>query len=448
MTDALEIGSPAYRKLGLIGNPFKLASREPAMGAIGELDANAALLRTFVAVDAQADADRAKPIWIDKSQRISNFFHISICVDLLGKMTTNGAFAVLPVQVPLESMRMGRVRAILSAVADLVTGPAFLPTLTAFTLATLNDPDTSLPEYAALGDIEARRAEFAANARAAVEKYFGEYDTEREGGESMDATLEIGEARENSLDPDPEEAETDDEGNVVVQTRPVPVPDERTEPKQGAVADYVIAYARAHVSPVVARSIHGYVTNGSVSATQELRVTKAPRKTLRALATFAGYRFRSVLILIDGLDQWPGVPEDLRYAIASTLSDLRLALSGRAILGLMASRGTAVELEEQFADAVVVCWDVPHPPAAPADGSLPLDFVRSWIESASLGSGADASIASAAEDVLGRIPADIEAFRATMESAVDHAADRGAERVEEQDVEHGLQHPAVSEEPV
>ena len=49
-----------------------------------------------------------------------------------------------------------------------------------------------------------------------------------------------------------------------------------------AVLDYLIEYTRAHLSPVIARGLRMYRERGLSALAEELKITKAPRKTLAA----------------------------------------------------------------------------------------------------------------------------------------------------------------------
>ena len=57
--------------------------------------------------------------------------------------------------------------------------------------------------------------------------------------------------------------------------------------------------------PRSSRGRYARIGRRDPSMTQELKVTKAPTKTLGALVRFATLRYRKVVILFDRFDMWP-----------------------------------------------------------------------------------------------------------------------------------------------
>ncbi len=68
-----------------------------------------------------------------------------------------------------------------------------------------------------------------------------------------------------------------------------------------------------------------------MALTAELTITKAPRKTLTALVRFARLRFRKIVLIYDGFDNWSATPADIRSQITGTLSELRWMLEARCL---------------------------------------------------------------------------------------------------------------------
>ncbi len=52
--------------------------------------------------------------------------------------------------------------------------------------------------------------------------------------------------------------------------------------EDSAIIDYLIEYTRAHLSPVFARALRMYKERGLSALAEEIKITKAPRKTLAA----------------------------------------------------------------------------------------------------------------------------------------------------------------------
>ena len=52
------------------------------------------------------------------------------------------------------------------------------------------------------------------------------------------------------------------------------------------VVDYLIEYTRAHLSPVIARALRMYKERGLSALAEEIKITKAPRKTLTAASSW------------------------------------------------------------------------------------------------------------------------------------------------------------------
>ena len=163
-------------------------------------------------------------------------------------------------------------------------------------------------------------------------------------------------------------------------------PDEpEVDDSKQAVVDYIIEHAATHLSPVIARCIRVYQERGLAAASMELRVTKAPRKTLSAVVDLARARFASVALIFDGFDSWTSVPTELRQSIVVTMTELRWLFDGRAILVLGLERDEVPELEEAFSAATKVDWDFKWILPLQADPTkLEPEMVDEWLAAAAL----------------------------------------------------------------
>ncbi len=118
----------------------------------------------------------------------------------------------------------------------------------------------------------------------------------------------------------------------------------------------------------------------------EFRITKAPRKTLKALLNVCRLQFDDVVLMFDGFDNWNTVPPDLRTKIASSLSDIRWTSDGLGVLVVMVTRDANPELEEQFASGTRVDWDFAGiVPMEENPGELLPDVVDGWLSAAATG---------------------------------------------------------------
>ncbi|MEI8081413.1 MAG: hypothetical protein WCI74_06155 [Actinomycetes bacterium] len=207
-----------------------------------------------------------------------------------------------------------------------------------------------------------------------------------------------------------------------------------------AIADYIIEYAKVHLSPVVSRAIRVYRERGMQSLAIEFTITKAPRKTLAAVLKFARARFDKIALFYDGFDGWISVPDETRKQVVATLADLRWALESDAVLVLMLEQGEVSELEEQFSGGNHLRWDFPGVVAIQeSPDGLDADMVDRWFVSAALPGatpftvreGAMASLFEAADGSLQR-------FSKKASTAIEDAAERGLDAIDDDALQAGL----------
>jgi hypothetical protein len=157
----------------------------------------------------------------------------------------------------------------------------------------------------------------------------------------------------------------------------------------------------------------------------ELRITKAPRKTLRAIAQLAATRFRKLVLIYDGFETWSTVPADLKSNIVGSLSEIRWALDGYAVVVMMLDKGIAPELSEQFGGGTILAWDFVNLPAlSPVDPEIRVEFVRQWFDAATL-SDAEAVSEDVIEALFEAGAGDPARLYSLGYAAVEDAAERG-----------------------
>jgi hypothetical protein len=328
-------------------------------------------LRMLAGMDAAASEEKSRPVLVLRDPRIPPYYGVAASSEALF-FAGNDDVSILSVYVPFDLMRIGLTRAPLGSVAERLAESTFNRTLAAYVRSVLLEPDTSLPEYATVADMD-----FAAIAAGLesdperVAEYFGESVDEREN-EDVELTMRVSLERQSRLEAEPAESEDSaeeasgdetDEALAAVFMAPAiqegELPAEESDPEGLArelLADYVIAHTRAHLSPVVARGLLVYKARGTTPMTQELKVTKAPRKTLAALTRFACHRYRKVALVYDRFDQWEYTPEDMKAKIVGAFAQIRMAMGPWGEIVLMAAAGAAPELEDQLSAGWSVPW--------------------------------------------------------------------------------------------
>ncbi len=415
--DARGAGWAGYRALGLVDNPFRIpeGTGEYEIGTRAATRATA--LRTLSAVEEALAAERLRPVRVVKPSDIPAYYPRSVMTTVLRELGTGSQSGLLPVYVQLIMMRKGRIRGTLSALAELLVARSIDTTIAHYAHRALGEPDTSLDEWLpveTLG-IEELVEKLEAEPETSIADLFGplvDLRDSQEGGiaEVMRASgmRQAGQELDPAEDDDTSEDDVIDRLDALVddaQTAPAELEAqgeseaERIAEERLAIVKYVIAHAKKHASPVIARGLKAYVDSGTAAMAQELKVTRAPRKTLGALARFAGLTFRSVVIIYDGFEAWPDIPEDLRATIVSGLSEVRLALGGHGTV-LIAGSDDAPEIDDQFATAIRVDWAIPEleqiqEPEASCDAEL----LKRWLKDAALPGADVAGLAKRVEGV-------------------------------------------------
>jgi hypothetical protein len=390
--------------LGLIANPFELADDGSADSVGIRLTIRSATLRLLTAMERSLTDPDHPPIVVEKTDQVPGYFPVAalggVMTDLVTESMVGG---VIPAYIPLDMMRIGRVRAALNVIAERVANTSPDALIAQWALKSLVEPDVELAEWLELTvhgfDEPALRASLESDPIAFVARVFGAPVESREGADDLEALMRVSTTRRDMLAANPDDdgsadcvEDSADDPLAEVFVTPLGEMDETAleESDKQAIADalfgdYVIAYVREHVSSVVARGVGAYRAQGCASMAEELKVSKAPTKTLQALFRFAQVSMRSGALIYDRLEMWDSVPDDLRDSIVSTLSRLSAELRGLAVLVLIVVPGKAPELEEAFSTATHILWDF-----AELDAMRPEDVVFDeavagmWLTSASL----------------------------------------------------------------
>jgi len=394
-----------YYALGLVGNPFIPAAERSGEALSVALDIQAEAHQLLVALEDQATAETSRPIWVEKTPNVPNYFHVGAETQVEEVLIADDDLGMLPCYVQLFVMHVGRIRANLNVLAERIATRSFVETLAVWVEQIIADgPDASLPEFQDLDAAEwsAFVESMSEDPVGAVSDLFGEWKLERITIDRQPADI-----REAALEPEPQEDEDSGEddsftsqmpsvSNPTVQMVPsedgsgtLPVLTQAevvSRAESNSVIALLVAHTRAHLSPVVARGLKAYVDRGAGQMMQEFKITKAPRKTFKALLRFAASNFRRVVFIYDGFDNWPITPEELRNKIIGSLTELRLAMAGAGTMVFMAKTPTVPDLAEYFGHGDRIEWDF----AAIAGRSdldndnLDTSSVNRWVERATL----------------------------------------------------------------
>jgi hypothetical protein len=435
-----------YAPLGLMGNPFSPAMSDTELIAsdLETVSEGNRLLRALLEAKSQ---ERPKPICIVRPSFIPAYYSLSAVSAVERSLATDDNLNLLHAYVQLYMLRSGRIRATLGVVGERVAFRYFDKTLAAYVKRVLAEPDEQLIAYQVLGE-EAYAAfveRFDADPAETVAWLFGGQVVER-----RPELTQIGDVRTSALDPDVEE----DDGTVEIDSTVEDAPgtdvvlaeeaDAREHSDDGqAVVDYIVEYTKTHLSPVIARALRVYRERGLTALATELKVTKAPRKTLSALVDFALTRFDKVVLIYDGFDTWATMPQEMKTAVAASLNELRWALDGKAIVVTILEKDAVPEIQEPFSSAGVMEWDfsalleMEDGPNAYNPSHIDRWLARAAAPGAEPISAADPVVASLADAAAGNL----RRFAEMAFVAIEDAAERGVGALDEQARLAGLATP-------
>lgn len=418
-----------YAPLGLISNPFFGSGRVGGSPEGREVtsQSNALLQALMVATTEQ----KSRPIWVTKSDDIPDAYHSSAESRLEAVLAQDDDLSILHAYIPLFAMKSGAVRSTLGLLGERLIFRQFDRTLALYVERILAEPDESLASYKMLGPeaLEAFRVEFDDDPLAAIHATLGTPERERQP-----QLAEVADMRQLEFDGDVDEAPSTVEVDETVGDAPGTVAlmanrlSEHSDSDHVAVADYLIEYTREHLSPVIGRALRVYQDRGLTATVAELKVTKAPRKTLAAVARLASVRYRKIAIIYDGFANWLNINADLRSKITGLLSEIRWALADDAVLVFLAEKNRAPELEEPFGSGTRLEWDFPGLIAMEKQRGAVLEPVISgWLANAARPgtepmTAQSPGVAAAIEAAEGSL----QRFVALAATAVELAADEAA----------------------
>jgi hypothetical protein len=430
-----------YRSLGLIANPFAVPENRDAFSSVeAETAAEADTLLRELLVASNETAP--KPIVVSKvATGVPSAYFMRAAALTQRSLASDEHLNVTFGYVQLFMMRLGRVRSIINVVAERLVFRDFDRTLALYIESLLAEHDTDLVSFQLLG--ESALNEFADRFKedpiAVTKKLFGGARIERHP-----ELAQMPDRRLSDLETDVAEDDVavvqeidasvgDSAANAVLLAAQADTEEMSEEERlEQALVDYIIEYAKVHYSPVIARALRVYRERGQVAATNELKVTKAPKKTLQAIVRFALIRFKKVALLFDGFDTWYTVPSELKMQIASTLSEVRWALDGIAVVAVLLEEGKVPELEEQFGQGVRVKWAFPSLNTVLDEPyELNRDVIESWLARAAYPGAQPLTLEDPVLSQLFESSTGLSDFALRAATAIENAAERGAEALDE-----------------
>lgn len=415
-----------YAPLGLLANPFEASQDTEEPGVMCEIAAQANKLLSVIL--ERTYEEQPKPIWVEKPD-LPTYYALTAGAMVEATLARDESFNVLYAYVQLFMMKIGPVRATLGITAERISFREFEQTLAAYVEHVLAEPDTELASYQVLGP--ERLADFASRFEVdplgELAVVFGDPEVER-----RPELAEHGDIRRLAFDSDGVEADSDPEVDESVPDAPgTDVLLEETadamDDDATAVLDYLVEYTREHVSSVIARGLRVYRERGIAALSDELRITKAPRKTLAKLIEFAGVRYRKCVFIFDAFENWMEIAPDLRAELVGSFTDLRWKLAGGSFPVFIVTEGEAPELEETFGGGTRLKWDFAGLPLVQEQEDAIVDgVVNAWLAAAAL---AEASPLTLNDETLAAIresaDGSLKAFCRGAFAAFEDAANRG-----------------------
>jgi hypothetical protein len=449
-----------YSSLGFAGNPFVSAEGSGASEQWVRLVANSGANRLLSAsVRARA---RSCPVLVTMTEDIPDYYPRLALNDFLARVAGEPALGMMALNIPLDMMRLGRIRGTLAELAELVVAVDMPATLAAWYLKALAEPGDDLPEASLVSADQLAEAArlLSEDPKAAVQRYLG-VDAELLSNAEMDVVIHEAyerqvaqpvevETDEESVEAaalDPEEpgtAEAAESGDAKPSADGEPVEADGAAKDQRAedanVREYLLVLARTRLSPIVARALLAYGRYGESMAAQELKITKAPRKTLAAVLRLMGARWGNVVVMYDNFEAWRSLDQQTKVEVLASLMELRyiIAESGVMVVGVV--EGQSPEIAEQFAAGEQVDWRMPELEAL-SKGAKDFEaaWVQSWLDAASL-AGVSPVKADGPEltPLLEASGGGIFAFADMAEAAFRDAAGRSATAIDGEAVAAGL----------
>ncbi len=438
-------GTTDYTSLGLVANPFPPVDpcgADPGwMRLVTRAAANRLLSATLRA------RRRSGPVLVTMVDEVPEYYYRVAQNDFLAR-TAEPGLGIMALSIPLEMMKLGRIRATLAELAELIAAVDLPLTLAEWFGAQLQTPDTELPEYAHVTPEELAEAahSFADDPHAAVDRYL-EVGSEPVSVAELDAVVHEAYLRQVAQQVDPEKGEeSPDSAEPVARGAADEAATEGEDaepvrPRDALMRDYLFALARTRLSPVISRALEGFGAYGESLTAQELKVTKAPRKTLGAVLRLMNARWDNITIIYDNFDAWPLLDQQTKMDVLASLTELRWIIAEGGVMVVAVFKGRTVELEEQFAAAEQVDWSMPElTPLYGGATAFDAGWVQSWLDSASI-EGPSRFRADGPElaPLVAASGADLVTFSAMAEAAFRHAAERSVDHLDPEAVASGIE---------
>lgn len=463
MSDLPTDSAPAdYASLGLVANPFPPID-QAVMDALGvRLVTHANANAVLAAVARSAERTPSDPIVVTTTDALPDYYPRVSLNDFLRRSSEDAERGILALNIPLEMMRLGRIRGTLAELAELLAAADLELTVASFLTREAGSPDAALAEAAGVTDAEIAEvvAALGSDPHETVVRVFGPaaevpVDRQAESDALHDAYV-----RAVALDPDPGTDEESVEDTQEPAAMPAGAPDQDPDaPESASPADeaapaagdalreYFLAWVREHLSPVVARALASYREHGESLFAQELKVTKAPRKTLAAVLRFMQPRWPHVVVLYDHFDSWGILDDATKADVCTGMAELSAIIGATGVMGLILLEGQTPELADRFADGIAVDWSMGELPAL-QQGSTEFDpaTVQKWLDAAAV-SGTSAVRMDGPElaPLVAACENDVLRFAVMAEVAFRDAASRGASTLDEPAIAAGIASVNVTE---
>jgi hypothetical protein len=430
-----------YSGLGYVANPFATMDESGSEPYWMRLVTRAAANRLLAATHRARR--RSGPVLVTMVEEIPEYYIRRAQNDFLGRMADDTSLDMMALNIPLDIMRLGRIRGTIAELAELVVAVDLPTTLAAWFSRELTVVDADIPESGLISPEELAVAAdaFAADPRAAVDRYLGVHK-EAISMNEMDAVVHEAYMRQVGQ---PVEVEKDEEGTEVgpAFVEHVPNETETAEPApdpDAGMREYLVALMREHLSPVLARAMVAWSQYGESLGAQEMKVTKAPRKTLAAILRLMNARWGTVTVIYDNFTAWPNLDQQTKMDVLASLTELRWIIAEAGVMVVAVIKDASPEIEEQFAAAEQVDWTMPELTRLyNGDKTVDLFTVQSWLDAAAE-SGSSAIRADGAElaPLVAAAVDDLDAFSAMAEAAFRDAATRGVSTLDAPAIAAGL----------
>jgi hypothetical protein len=422
----------AYHGFGFVDNPFPPIDASATSPYWMRVLTHAASNRLLGA--CLRGKKRGRPVMLVQTDKIPDTYPRAALNEFLSTSASDPGMSMLAMNSTLDCMRLGTIRGPLTEFAERVTAMNLPLTVGLYFADVLQSPQLDLPEAAALaeGQLSAVADAFASDPAGTMERYLG-----RRGSDSTPTRDEEFDALHRTylrgvhLEKSPEEETdhsqpTDDVEDPFAPEAPDVEENAVVDPDE-AMREYLLAVLRTELSPVVARSLAKYATYGENMVAQELRVTKAPRKTLDAVLRLMSHRWSTIVFIWEGFEVWPNLEQQTRLDVMAALNELRWIIGKYGVMGLSLLPGMAPELDEVFAAAEMADLSIPGFSALYGCDTVAWDgeLAQSWIDSAALTPPSGLLVESEAlAPLVSAADGDLLRFALASEVAFRNAAER------------------------